>query len=139
MLKDISIGKELSPVVKHITQEEINRYAQASGDFNPIHVDEDFAARTPLKGTIAHGMLILAYISEMMMVDFGEDWFSAGKLAVRFKEPARPGDIIVVSGRVSDIDNEGDISHVRCAVECSIKGGDVVITGSAEVKVKTKG
>lgn len=138
MLKDISVGKELSPVVKHVTQEEINRYAQASGDFNPIHVDEAFAVQTPLKGTIAHGMLILAYISEMMM-DFGEDWFSAGELAVRFKAPARPGDIIVVSGRVSDIDNEKDGSHVRCAVECSIKGGDVVIAGNAEVKVKAKG
>ncbi len=57
----------------------------ASGDFNPIHVDESFAAQTPFGGTIAHGMLILAYVSEMMTLAFGQSWLSGGKLSVKFK------------------------------------------------------
>ncbi len=65
MLVEICQGETLPPVVKHITQEKINLYAEASGDFNPIHVDKSFAAQTPLGGTIAHGMLILAYVSEI--------------------------------------------------------------------------
>ena len=67
-------GDSLPTVVKHITQKDINLYAEASGDFNPIHIDETFAAQTPLGGTIAHGMLILAYISEMMTTAFGKSW-----------------------------------------------------------------
>ncbi len=45
MLTDIQEGKNLGPVAKHITQEKINLYAEASGDFNPIHVDESFLPR----------------------------------------------------------------------------------------------
>lgn len=59
---DIRQEDSLPSVVKHITQKDINLYAEASGDFNPIHVNEAFAAQTPLGGTIAHGMLILAYM-----------------------------------------------------------------------------
>jgi len=78
----------LPPVVKKITQKDISLYAEASGDFNPIHIDEAFAAKTPLGGTIAHGMLILAYVSEMMTKAFGQRWISTGKMAMRFKAPA---------------------------------------------------
>ena len=53
----IQQGDNLPSVVKHVTQRDINLYAEVSGDFNPIHVDEAFAAQTPLGGTIAHGML----------------------------------------------------------------------------------
>ena len=51
-----------------------------------------FARRTPFGGTIAHGMLVLALIGEMMRGAFGEAWFSTGRLKVRFKAPTRPGD-----------------------------------------------
>ncbi len=68
---DIHQGDNLPSVVKHITQKDINLYAEASGDFNPIHIDETFAAQTPLGGTIAHGMLVLAYVSEMLAIAFG--------------------------------------------------------------------
>lgn len=67
-LSDIHPGDSLPSVIKHITQREINLYAEASGDFNPIHIDESFAAQTPLGGTIAHGMLILAYVSGKSVV-----------------------------------------------------------------------
>ena len=84
-------GAELAPVVKEITQDKINRYALAGGDGNPLHTDPEFAARTMFGGTIAHGMLVLAYLSEMMTAAFGQPWLSGGRLKVRFKAPARPG------------------------------------------------
>ena len=65
-LSELSEGMNLPEMRKEITQENINLYAQASGDFNPIHIDEDFASKTPVGVTIAHGMLILAYVSRMM-------------------------------------------------------------------------
>ena len=93
-------GTILPEIKKQVTQDNINLYSEASQDFNPIHIDEDFARNTPLGGTIAHGMLILAYISQMMANAFGQSWLTGGKLNVRFKTPARPGDDITVSGKL---------------------------------------
>ena len=64
----------ISPVVKELSQEQIGRYADAVNDHNPIHVDEAFAQSTPFGGTIAHGMLVLASISEMMAAALGGRW-----------------------------------------------------------------
>jgi len=135
MLVEICQGETLPPVVKHITQEKINLYAAASGDFNPIHVDESFAAQTPLGGTIAHGMLILAYVSEVMAQAFDENWASNGKLSMRFKMPARPGDTVTATGKIDSIKEEDGISYVGCRLECHNQKDEVVITGEAMVKL----
>ena len=66
------MSREFEPVVKEITQEMINEYADAIGDHNPIHVDPEFAKTTPFSGTIAHGMLVAASISELMAREFGD-------------------------------------------------------------------
>lgn len=135
MLAEIREGKALNSVVKHITQEKINLYAEASGDFNPIHVDESFAATTPLGGTIAHGMLNLAYVSEMMTLAFGHSWISDGKLRARFKEPARPGDTLTVSGKIGCVEKKDDVSYANCNFECCNQKGETIVTGETIVKV----
>lgn len=122
-------------VVKHITQKDINLYAEASGDFNPIHVDEAFAAQTPLGGTIAHGMLILAYLSEMMTEAFGDRWLEGGKLSVRFKAAARPKDTITAKGKIDSIEQKEGVSIVNCSVECCNQKGETIIVGGATVKL----
>jgi len=134
-LSDIRQGDSLPLVVKHITQREINQYAEASGDFNPIHVDEAFAAQTPLGGTIAHGMLILAYMSEMMTEAFGNSWLEGGKLSVRFKAPARPQDTITTSGKIDSIENKEGVTYVNCSLESCNQKGETVISGGAVVKL----
>lgn len=134
-LSDIHQGDSLPSVVKQITQKDINRYAEASGDFNPIHIDESFAAKTPLGGTIAHGMLILAYASEMMTGAFGESWVEGGKLSVRFKAPARPGDTITTSGKIDSIEHKEGVAYINCSVESCNQKGETVITGGAVVKL----
>ena len=132
---DIHQGDNLPSVVKHITQREINLYAEAVGDFNPIHIDESFAAQTPLGGTIAHGMLILAYVSEMMTAAFGKNWLSTGKLSVRFKTPARPEDIITVSGKVNSIEYKEGTPYVNCSLDCRNQKEEKVVIGEAKVKL----
>jgi len=135
MLTEIQEGKPLGPVVKHITQEKINLYAEASGDFNPIHIDESFAAKTPLGGTIAHGMLDLAYVSEMMTSAFGESWLSGGKLRAKFKEPARPGDTLTISSKINCIEQKDDVSYANCGFECRNQKGEMIVMGEAIVKL----
>ena len=65
-LSELKTGTKLSELKRVVRQDRINAYAEASGDHNPIHIDPEFAAKTPLGGTVAHGMLILAYLSEFM-------------------------------------------------------------------------
>jgi 3-hydroxybutyryl-CoA dehydratase len=135
MLTEIQERKALNSVVKHITQEKINLYAEASGDFNPIHVDESFAAKTPLGGTIAHGMLNLAYVSEMMTAAFGRSWLSEGKLRARFKEPARPGDTLTINGKIDCVEQKDGVSYANCSFECRNQNGETIVTGETIVKV----
>ena len=134
-ISKLTVGTDLPPMVKPVRQEEINLYARASGDYNPIHIDEDFAKKTPLKGTIAHGMLILAYISELMTASFGESWLRGGTLEVRFRTPARPGDSVSVSGQVGAVEREGEATLVKCNVSCRNQDGEVIIGGEATVKM----
>jgi acyl dehydratase len=119
-----------------VTQENINLYAQASRDFNPIHIDEEFARKTPLGGTIAHGMLILAYLSQMMTSAFGRNWLTTGKLNVRFRGPARPGDTITVSGKVRQTEEKDGENLITCDVLCQNQKGESIITGETRVRVK---
>lgn len=128
-------GMSLPELIKVVRQEKIDLYAEASKDFNPIHIDEDFAKKTPLGGTIAHGMLILAYISQMMTAAFGRDWLSGGKLDVRFKSPARPGDTITVSGTVQKVEDSEGYRLITCLVDCHNQHGEPIITGDATVRV----
>jgi len=137
MLTEIQQGKALNPVVKHITQEKINLYAEASGDFNPIHTDKSFAGKTPLGGTIAHGMLSLAYVSEMMTSAFGRSWLSGGKLRAKFKEPARPGDTLTINGKVDCIERKDDVSYANCSFECRNQKGESIVTGEATVRLSS--
>jgi len=137
MLTEIQEGKALNPVVRHITQEKINLYAEASGDFNPIHVDEFFAAKTPLGGTIAHGMLSLAYVSEMMTSAFGQSWLSGGKLRAKFREPARPRDTLTVSSKLNCIEQRDNVSYANCGFECRNQKGEMIVTGEAIVKLSS--
>lgn len=121
---------DVAPVVKRLSQEQIGRYADAVGDHNPIHVDEAFARTTPFGGTIAHGMLVLASISEMMAATFGEAWLTRGKLRVRFRAPARPGDMITASAQPQTARNDATLVY---AVECRNQQDGLLITGTAEV------
>jgi 3-hydroxybutyryl-CoA dehydratase len=123
-------GSTLDPLVRTIPQETINRYADASGDHNPLHVDPEFAATTQFGGPIAHGMLLLALLSAMLTDVFGEAWVGSGRMKVRFRGAARPGDTVTCRGTVL----ASTIDGVRCTVECVNQNDDVLVSGEAEVK-----
>lgn len=124
------VGAFLPSMTKIITQEKINAYAQAGGDNNPLHTDTEFAAKTQFGGTIAHGMLALAYVSEMLTSAFGEDWLARGRMKIRFRAPARPGDTVTASGTVTSAAG----GRIVCAIECRNGSGELLISGEAEVQ-----
>lgn len=134
-LSRLKKGMELPKVSKIIDRESINLYARASKDFNPIHIDQQFASKTHFGGVIAHGMLVLSYISQMLTAAFGQKWFDSCRLDVRFKTPVRPGDKLTVSGIIRDIDTSQKERLVFCDVSCRNQKGEAVILGEARVRL----
>lgn len=122
-------GDELPALSRTITQEKIARYAEASGDHNPLHIDPGFAVTTQFGGTVAHGMLVLAYLSEMLTAAFGEQWVAGGRMKARFRAPARPGDTVTAAGRVIRVEN----GVIRCEADCRNRAGEVLISVDVEV------
>jgi 3-hydroxybutyryl-CoA dehydratase len=135
-LEKLRSGLDLPEIQKSVLQTDINLYARASRDFNPIHIDEEFAKNTPLGGTVAHGMLILAYVSQMMTEAFGRNWLTAGKLNVRFKAPARPGDLLSIRGKVEKLSVDAGCRLVNCTILCLNQKGETVISGEAIVRIE---
>jgi 3-hydroxybutyryl-CoA dehydratase len=126
-------GDALPSISKVVVQENINAYAEASGDPNPLHLDQKFAANTHFGQIVAHGMLVLAYVSEMMTQAFGRSWLEAGRLKVRFRAPVYPGDRVTTFGEVVSLVEEDSHIRLECSVGCRNEVGEEVINGEAWV------
>ncbi len=129
-------GEALRSVTKQITQEAISEYAAASGDMNPIHVDPELAALSQFGGTIAHGMMVAASLSEMMSAEFGMDWIESGRLKLRFREPVYPGSGITAYGKIKRVREADGGSEVVCSVGVRSESGEDAVTGEATVKTE---
>ena len=126
----IEIGEEFSPIIKKVTRDTIMSYADATKDYNPIHVDDEFAKKTPFKGIIAHGLTSVAFISELMTREFIRGWFFGGKIDMRFRAPIKPGDTITIKGKVIEKKSEEGRNLVVCEVVCENQEGVAVIVAT---------
>ncbi|MBI2165914.1 MAG: acyl dehydratase [Chloroflexi bacterium] len=120
-------------LVKEVTQAQIERYARVSGDLNPIHLDPGYAATTPFGRTIAHGMLVVGFISELMTRRFGRSWLESGQLRVRFKGPAYPGDRLTIAAVVRERVSLGAQERVGFGVSCRNQGNGEIVVGEASL------
>lgn len=130
----MEIGETLPALEKKITQESINAYADAAGDFNPIHVNEEFARSTPFKGTIAHGFYIFAILSELMTKHFGKKWTNGGRVDARFKKPVRPGDTVIIKATLANREKFESRDYLVFEVVWENQRQEPVIVGQAYVK-----
>ena len=131
-----SIEHKTLPVIKKtVTHEQIRRYAQASGDHNPVHLDAEFAVQSSFGEIVAHGMLTLAFLSEMLTQAFGRSWLESGGLKVRFKRPAYPGDQLHTWGEVTKELHEEDRRVVECSIALFNAKDQDLITGTATVNL----
>ena len=136
-LTGVAVGDEMTVLSRVVTQEQISAYAEASGDHNPIHVDEDFARAVGLPGTIAHGLLDMGIIAEAVAAWAGGAEHLAS-LTVRFSKPLFPGDSITCTGTVVAVDEDRGIATLE--IEAVSSRGDRVLTnGRAEVRLNQQG
>lgn len=130
----MNVPAELS-VTRVIDQPRIDAYAGAARDHNPIHVDEAFAAASPFGRRIAHGMLVLALVSELMSGAFGERWASSGALKVRWRAPAVPPVTVTARATLRGASNDTATYEVSCDAE----DGTVLLAGTASVGLEEQG
>lgn len=128
-------GQALPTLDRQVNKEHVRAYAEASGDHNPLHLDESFAATTQFGKPIAHGMLALAIVSEMLAQSFGQHWLTAGSLKARFKGPVYVGEGISISALVSKESLEGDSRLLTCNVTLKNSRGEEAVTATATVAV----
>ena len=129
-------GDRLESIVRTITQPQVEAYADAAGDHNPIHLDAEFAAKTPFGRRIAHGMLTLAIVSEMLTSAYPNRWASGGRLKVRFRAPVYPGESVHTSGEVTKVSQVDGVRIAEIVIGVKKDDGSDVITGQAYVPVE---
>lgn len=133
-IEDLSVGMSAS-FSKTITEADIILFAGASGDNNAIHINEDFALKTPFKGRIAHGMLTASTISAAIanrLPGPGTIYMSQN---MRFMGPVRPGDTVEAMVTVKDVNTEK--SRALLSTVCRV-GDTVVVDGEALVKTTSR-
>lgn len=133
-LDELSVGQS-AQMVRIVTEADIVLFAQVSGDNNPVHLDEAFAAQTPFKTRIAHGMLSAAYISAVIGTQLPGPGTIYMQQALRFKRPVKIGDEVTTIATISEIDPvKGRVSiETVCLVS-----GKPVIEGEALVMAPRK-
>lgn len=132
--EDLSVGQS-AELTRTVDEKAIQAFADVSGDHNPVHLDEAFAATTPFKTRIAHGMLSAAYISALI----------AGKLpgpgaiylgqTLTFKRPVKIGDEVTVTATITSLDPEK--ARATLSTVCTV-AGKVVLDGEAVIMVPRK-
>lgn len=127
---EIEIGQS-ARYSKVIEMRDIQLFAAASGDVNPVHLDADFAAATPFKGPIAHGMLTGALISAALALELpGPGTIYLGQ-SLRFRLPVKPGDTITVHLEVTDKRDKRKFVTLDC--KAFNQDDKLVASGTAEV------
>jgi 3-hydroxybutyryl-CoA dehydratase len=132
--EELEIGMAAT-FAKTVTEADIQAFAGLSGDFNPVHVNEEFAATTMFKGRIAHGMLSAAFISTVLGMRLPGPGCIYVSQALKFKAPVRIGD--TVTARVEVTGTVPEKKFVTLKTSCSV-GGKVVIDGEATLMVPSK-
>lgn len=135
--EDVKVGDELPPLVKGpIQQIQLTRYAGASGDFNPIHQDDEFARAAGMGGVFAHGMLSMGFVAQAVT-----DWAGAGrvrKIGVRFAGLVRLKDTVTCRGRVIGTSQKDGVNLVELDVWAENQKGEKVVTGKATVSLPAR-
>ena len=122
---------EVAAVTHLIDHDRVIRYSAAARDPNPIHTDAAVAATTEIGRPVAHGMLVLALVSEAMSATFGQRWAESGALKVRWRAPAiQPVEVTATAAPRSVEDGVASYN-----VQCETPDGTVLLTGTASVRV----
>lgn len=114
-------------VVRQVTDHDVQLFGEATGDMNPVHFDEAYAAGTIFKGRVAHGVLSAGLISAVLGTRMPGPGCFVVSLSVNFKGPVRIGDVVTTTCTLREF-----IGRRRAVFDCVCKVGEtVVVEGEA--------
>jgi 3-hydroxybutyryl-CoA dehydratase len=133
--EDLKLGMTAS-FARTVTEADIVLFAGVSGDTNPIHINEEYAAATQFKGRIAHGMLSAAFISCVLGTKLPGPGAVYVAQSLRFKAPVRIGDTVVATVELTELIAERKRANFK--TNCFVRG-TIVIEGEATLMVPSHG
>jgi acyl dehydratase len=129
-MADLNVGDSMSELKVTPDKYLPHRYAGASGDFNPIHIDPEFAKAVGLPNTILHGLYMMGLVSRAATEAAGGDPRSLKRLSVQFRGMGAPETEIVVSGTVKSV------ADGKATIDVVAAQGDNVTIRNAEAEVQ---
>jgi acyl dehydratase len=129
-MADLNLGDRVPEL--SITPDKFlpHRYAGASGDFNPIHIDEEFAKAVGLPRNILHGLYSMGLVAKANAAVAGGDPRALKRLSVQFRGMGMPEQEIVVSGTVKSVDGD------RVVIDTVATQGETAIVKNAEAEIQ---
>jgi len=134
MNREIKLG-QTAQISKTITDTDLALFAAVTGDFNPIHFDPIYAAATPFKERIAHGMILAGLISAVIGMKQPGQGTIYLEQTLHFLAPVKVGDVVTASVEVIDLLEK---HRVRLKTKCVKQDGVVVLDGEALVIAPTE-
>ena len=135
--EDIAVGSEITPLVKQPTTRQLVMWAGASGDFNAIHYDKDFALERGLPGVVVHGQLAGCFLGQMVTDWLGEKG-SLKKLSLSYKGMNFPGEPLICKGVVTKKYREDDQHFVVLSIWAENPRGGKTLSGTAIVTLPSR-
>jgi acyl dehydratase len=127
--EDVQVGDALPQLVKEpMTHLQLVRYAGASGDFNPLHTDPKVGEQIGTGGIIAHGMLIMGFVGQLVSDYVGPE--ALRKFGVRFKGMTHLDDVITCTGTVTEKYEADGEARIAGKVQAVDQNGDVKVAGT---------
>lgn len=129
-IEDIFVG-QTAEMSKTVSETDVYLFAGITGDFNPAHINDQYAKTTPFETRIAHGILSLGFVSTILGMKLpGPGTIYMGQ-TVKFLAPVRIGDTITAIGTVKEVIKEKN--RVIITTSCVNQDGKEVLTGEATV------
>lgn len=133
-INELVIG-QTAEISRLVDEDTVRRFAEVSCDFNPLHMDEAYAARSPFRGRIAHGALVASFISCVLGNHLPGPGAVFAGMTMRFERPVRIGDTVVARATVVEIDIKA--RKVKLACVCEVDG-QTCMEADAEVVVRKR-
>ncbi len=135
--EDVKVGDAIPAVKKApVSKDQIWRYAGASGDFNPLHMDDEWGTAAGMGGRIAHGMLLMGFVGQAVTNYVPKK--NLKKFSVRFGGMTKLNDVITISGTIKNKRTENGENIITGEVIAADQNGDMKVSGSFEAALPNK-